>query len=146
MALTAIWDTGATHSVISQRVVDQCGLIPIGLVTSHHAQGKTENVPRFVVNIMLPNGVRFPGLPVILGDLLGGDVLIGMDIISQGDFAVTNLDGITKFSYRYPSSADIDFVREHKVQSARQEVMGKQSSPSAETRQQARKKRSKRRR
>ena len=66
----------------------------------------------YSVNIELPNEVVFPGLLVTLGDFLGGDVLIGMDIIGAGDFAVTNQNGITKFSYRYPSSADIDFVRE----------------------------------
>ena len=42
----------------------------------------------------------------------GADVLIGMDIINEGDFAVTNLNGRTKFSFRVPSQADIDFVRE----------------------------------
>ena len=40
------------------------------------------------------------------------DVLIGMDIITQGDFAVTNRCGRTKFSFRFPSQADIDFVSE----------------------------------
>ena len=44
----------------------------------------------------------------------GGDVLIGMDIISQGDFAVTNHGGITKFSFRMPSVTHIDFVEEFK--------------------------------
>ena len=144
---TAIWDTGATHSVISQNVVDKCGLIAVGLTDVHHAQGKTERVPWFLVNIRLPNRVGIPGLPVILGDFPGGDVLVGMDIIGQGDFAVTSPGGRTKFSYRIPSLADIDFVQEHRGQAARQEVMRKQSRPSAKTRQQAKKKkRSKRRR
>ena len=112
MSVTAIWDTGATHSVISQRVVDECGLIPEGMTDVYHAQGRAEEVPMYSVNIELPNEVMFPGLLVTLGDFLGGDVLIGMDIIGAGDFAVTNNNGATKFSYRYPSSADIDFVRE----------------------------------
>ena len=37
-----------------------------------------------------------------------------MDIIGVGDFAVTNRDGKTKFSFRLPSRADIDFVVEDK--------------------------------
>ncbi len=41
----------------------------------------------------------------------GADVLIGMDIIGAGDFAVTNLNGKTTFSYRYPSMERIDFVK-----------------------------------
>ena len=46
----------------------------------------------------------------------GFDVLIGMDIITKGDFAITNPDGTTKFSFRIPSQADIDFVRESNYQ------------------------------
>ena len=56
--------------------------------------------------------MRFPGLLVIQGVLRDADVLVGMDIINQGDFAVTNPDGRTKFSFRVPSIADIDFVAE----------------------------------
>ena len=40
------------------------------------------------------------------------DVLVGMDIINTGDFAVTNLGGITKFSFRFPSLEHIDFVEQ----------------------------------
>ena len=108
----AIWDTGATHSVITQRVVDACALKPIGTTTVSHAQGVAEDVDIFLVNGGLPNGMRFPGLLVIQGVLRDADVLVGMDIINQGDFAVTNPGGRTKFSFRIPSIADIDFVAE----------------------------------
>jgi len=37
------------------------------------------------------------------------DVLIGMDIISNSDFAVTNRDGKTTFSFAMPSISRIDF-------------------------------------
>jgi hypothetical protein len=43
------------------------------------------------------------------------DVLIGMDIISRGDFALTHKEGKTVFSFRYPSLATIDFfASEHR--------------------------------
>ena len=112
VAFTGIWDTGATRSVITQNVVDACGLQSIGVQKVYHAQGESQNVQQFLVNIGLPNKVGFPGLPVTLGVLVNGDVLIGMDIIGKGDFAVTNLKGKTKFSFRMPSEADIDFVKE----------------------------------
>ena len=35
-----------------------------------------------------------------------------MNIINTGDFAVTNVRGRTKFTFRVPSQADIDFVAE----------------------------------
>jgi len=106
----ALWDTGATHTVITQKVVDACGLKPIGF-TKTHGVGGVHDTEVYLINIVLPNKVIFPGLQVIRGDLMV-DVLIGMDIIGAGDFAVTNAAGKTVFSYRYPSSEHIDFVQQ----------------------------------
>ena len=67
----------------------------------------------YLVNIGLPNQVGFMHLQVTKAKLgANADVLIGMDIISQGDFTVTNKGGNTVFSYRYPSATHIDFVKE----------------------------------
>jgi len=64
-----------------------------------------------MVSIFLPNHVVVPEVTVSECNLLGSDVLIGMDIIGNGDFAVTNLDGKTVFSFRLPSRERIDFVK-----------------------------------
>ena len=134
---TAIWDTGATHSVVSQSVVDACALEPIGVQKVYHAQGETGDVPAFLVNIALPNNVGFSGLRVTLGALRGADVLIGMDIIGAGDFAVTHQGGQTKFSFRFPPQADIDFV----IETRQAKIQRKQTNPSNQTRARNRKKR-----
>ncbi|MBF0518396.1 MAG: SEC-C domain-containing protein [Nitrospirae bacterium] len=42
----------------------------------------------------------------------GFDILIGMDIICQGDFAVTYKEGNTVLSFRTPPLKEIDFVQE----------------------------------
>jgi predicted aspartyl protease len=108
----AIWDTGATGSVITKKVVDDCGLKPIGMAKVHHAQG-VETTPVYLVSIVLPNKVIVPSLRVTEGKLVGNvEVLIGMDIIGLGDFAVSNKDGVTVFSYRTPSIERIDFVQQ----------------------------------
>src|SRR3954471_12495542 len=52
----AIWDTGATGSVITQRVVDAGGLIPIGMALCHGVQGE-HTTEVYLVSIALPNGV-----------------------------------------------------------------------------------------
>lgn len=39
-------------------------------------------------------------------------LLIGMDIIGLGDFAVTNANDKTTFSFRIPSVREIDFIPE----------------------------------
>jgi hypothetical protein len=108
-----IWDTGATNSVISQKVVDECGLIPTGMAIVHSA---TESKPceTFLVSIFLPNKVAFPAVRVTKGLLKDCDVLIGMDLINQGDFAITHNDGKTTLSFRIPSMEQIDFVVQKK--------------------------------
>lgn len=57
-----------------------------------------------------------PSVRVTKGNLGTADILIGMNIINLGDFAVTNKNGATKFTFRVPSQTDIDFVLEAKSQ------------------------------
>ena len=40
----------------------------------------------------------------------GIGVLIGMDIITSGDFSVSNYNGKTVFTFRTPSQERIDYV------------------------------------
>lgn len=109
----AIWDTGASGTVITQKVVDLLQLKPTGL-TNVHGVGGPEITETFMVNVSLPSNVMFHGLRVTKGKLAGDfDILIGMDIIGAGDFAVTNHNGKTVMSYRLPSSSEIDFVKEY---------------------------------
>lgn len=111
---TAIWDTGATNTVITQKVVDHCDLKPIGRTIAKTAQGEMQT-PVYLVNVMLPNKVGFANLRVTRGNTGGdADVLIGMDIVGIGDFAITNKDGKTVFSFRAPSCDTIDFLTESK--------------------------------
>lgn len=107
----ALWDTGAMGSVIDSSIVKELGLKPTGNARVFHANGESI-VNTYSVSIGLPNGVTFPTVRVTEGNLNGIKVLIGMDIISNGDFAVTSNKGKTKFSFQVPSTHDIDFVKE----------------------------------
>lgn len=108
----AIWDTGATNSVITQKVVQDCALMPIAVAKVNTANGEVlSNV--YLVGIWLPNKVRIAQVRVTEGLISGGvEVLIGMDIICMGDFAVTNKDGRTNFTFRTPSLECLDFVKQ----------------------------------
>lgn len=108
----AIWDTGATASVISQGVVDRCGLKPTGMTLVHGVQGPSE-AEVFMVNLRLPQGVAFANVRVTKGNLGGAQALIGMDIITAGDFSITNMGGRTVFSFRVPSITTVDYVKEY---------------------------------
>jgi len=109
-----IWDTGASSTAISKNVVDQCELKPTGIANLQTAGGEQLS-NTYLVNMRLPNKVGVAELRVIEADLgAHTDILIGMDIINAGDFAVTNFGGRTVFSYRFPSLKHIDFVKEGK--------------------------------
>ncbi|OJU35114.1 MAG: hypothetical protein BGN96_05125 [Bacteroidales bacterium 45-6] len=108
-----LWDTGATNTVITQRVVDELGLIPTGVSNSFHANGQTR-VNTYLINIVLPNGVGFQAITVAEGILNGFDVLIGMDIITQGDFSVTHTSKETVFSFQIPPTHLTDYVQEYR--------------------------------
>lgn len=110
--INAIWDTGATSSVISPKMVKECGLIPIGKDKVHTAGGiVTQNV--YLINIGLPNGILIESVRVTEAqEIAGADALVGMDIISLGDFAISNFNGETSFTFRIPSNKVFDFVKE----------------------------------
>ena len=52
--------------------------------------------------IRFPNNVCIKGLCVTESNITACDMLVGMDIISMGDFLVTN-KGCTRFAFRVPS-------------------------------------------
>ena len=109
----AIWDTGATHSAITQEVVDQCGLKPIGKRKIYHAgvSDQPDESDVYLVNVGLPNRVMLEQIEVTRGGFRGADVLIGMDIIKAGDFAITHANGQSKFTFQIPAQADVDFTK-----------------------------------
>lgn len=110
VATKALWDTGATGSVISAQLAKQLGLSPVGVATVHTAAGPKQS-PTYVVNFTLPNGVLMYGIRVTeWPGLAECGAIIGMDVITVGDFAITNVEGETWMSFRTPSSQRIDYV------------------------------------
>ena len=69
-------------------------------------------VNTYLVNLFLPNNVVVAAVPVSEGGMAGADVLIGMDIIAMSDFAITNCNGHSSWTFRIPSIEEIDFVKE----------------------------------
>ena len=115
-SFVAIWDTGAQCSVITAGVAAACGLTPTGVTNVTGVHGGAKLCFTYLVNIRLLNGVEVRGVRVAEGQLQGGihgDVLIGMDIITLGDFAITNKGGNTWFSFRTPSQLSTDYVADH---------------------------------
>lgn len=115
--ITAVWDTGAMTSCISERVASSLGLQPVGKVTVHGVDGPSIQ-QRYIVDLLLPNHVCFSNVTVNSGRFPDFDVLIGMDVITTGDFSISNYNGQTVFTFRCPSQAECDFVKQQKLKDA----------------------------
>lgn len=111
LTIKALWDTGASMSAISSKTASDLNLEPITMIDVRHADGMSRK-NLYKVNITLPNNFLIKDVKVMEADLKGNDfdALIGMDIITLGDFSITNIDQKTKFSFRIPSIKEIDYV------------------------------------
>jgi hypothetical protein len=106
----AVWDTGAMSTCISTDFAKKINLSPVSIekITTPSGAG---TCPVYYVTLVLPNSVQITKIPV-LGIVPGNcDVLIGMDVISLGDLAVTTYNNETCFSFRIPSMQTIDFTK-----------------------------------
>ena len=96
-----VWDTGATTSCLSDRVVEKLNLLKVSKINVKTASGEHQSF-RYYVNIILPNKLKIQrllvtGLPLAEGN----DVLIGMDIISAGSFLFTTDNSLKKFVFQF---------------------------------------------
>lgn len=102
----AAWDTGAERTVIAPHVAEALGLESIGKVPLMGVGGDNE-ADVYKVAIALPDAKIYRDYFVYGIDIDNYEVLIGMDIISQSDFVITNADGRTMLSFRNPSKEHI---------------------------------------
>lgn len=114
------WDTGASGSCISKRVVDTLHPVRLGFRTVLTPNGSSIRGV-YKLDFILPNNVRIPDIMAVETDIgeQGIDALIGMDIISMGDFAVSNCNGQLVFTFRTPSIETTDYVAVVKAENIR---------------------------
>ena len=100
-----LWDTGATHSCLDTNIIKKLNLERIGIggeIPSKTAGGRVDSYS-YYVDINLSNKIPLSyrivsGLSI--SDNLGVDLLIGMDIIRQGDFKIiTDKKGNKVFTF-----------------------------------------------
>ena len=104
------WDTGATYSSISIDLVQTLNLKPIKRDNGVTVGGSyTANVYEIIILLHKVYPVKVEAQAVSNINATGIDLLIGMDVISLGDFAVSNYHKNTYFSFRIPSQNHIIF-------------------------------------
>lgn len=102
----AMWDTGATNTLISTKIVQSLKLKSFGKSSISSANSVIET-NTYLIHIGIPSGSIITNILAIENDNEDYEIVIGMDIITQGDFAFSNKDGHSTFSFRLPSTEEI---------------------------------------
>ena len=108
----ALIDTGANSSCISERLANACRLRPISAMKMISAHGMSI-AQIYEVSVKLPNEILFESVTVVeVSGSKSFDVIIGMDILSKGDFVYSSNEETACFSMRIPSAKElIDFSK-----------------------------------
>ncbi|MDR1095476.1 MAG: retropepsin-like domain-containing protein [Spirochaetaceae bacterium] len=107
--ISALWDTGATMTCIKPSLRDRLKLYPSSLVKPIIMSGIGGRIKAdgTLVSIWLAHNFVITHCPVYIADFPGDEeLLIGMDIISMGDFVVCNTGGKTSCSFAVPPFPD----------------------------------------
>jgi hypothetical protein len=111
-----LWDTGASGTVLCKKIATELKLVPSGRaimkVVGPDGQVNEFETNTYLINLFLPNNAALKALRVSEGSIAGADMLVGMDVIGMGDFAISNCNGFTWWTFRIPSIEGIDFVEE----------------------------------
>lgn len=97
---SALIDTGAMRTCISSRIASYLSLVPTGTMRIEAANGHTDLVNTHIINIDLGDDIRFEMIKVPRLNMTDEDLIIGMDILCQGDYAVSNTEQKTIFMFQ----------------------------------------------
>lgn len=110
-----LWDTGAVNSAITEKAASILNL-PVIRKTNVRGVHGVKEVNVYFVEIVLNNPTITVKCLVTGCDELSDDgkidMLIGMNIISKGDFSISNYEGKTTMSFRVPPLEKKDYVAE----------------------------------
>ena len=103
MAVNALWDTVSTESLISEKIVKM-----IEPILKNKSKYVTRDVviecETYAVSLSLSDEITFRDVLMKKADLSDKnvDIIIGMDIISRGDFEIRNYNNLVEFAFRIP--------------------------------------------
>ena len=112
----ALWDTGASSSAISIVAAEFLRLKKVGRIVANGIY-KSRKVNQYFVQARLSGDIRMMLLVSAFESdfLVGVDCIIGMDVILEGDFAISSGEDKITFTFRTPPGGVIDFTKLHKV-------------------------------
>ena len=99
----AIWDTGATSSMVSAALAKKLTLQPVGTVQIAGVHG-VQNAKCYSIDIVFGNKFTIPAVKVSEASDFGGfDMLIGMDIIGKGKMLIDGTENKLKVCFQFPA-------------------------------------------
>ena len=106
---SALWDTGANITCISTRLAKKLQLKASDEAIISVANNRLFRAGIFYVQLRVGDFtiplIKVLGIPMDESK----DVIVGMDVSSKGDLAITNYNGKTVISFREPSEESIVF-------------------------------------
>ena len=108
----ALWDTGAMVSVISPEIVSKLNLDIVDTIQIAGINGESL-AGVAIISIHFPNGAVIEDVRVAICNMSpGNEMIIGMDVITLMDIAITNGGEQTQFSFVIPPFENrIDFSK-----------------------------------
>ncbi len=112
----ALWDTGATSSLISQDLIDSFDFKKSEPIVTTSHRGKS-CVDTYIVTLELPTGGKINNLRVLSGvyDELDFKIVIGLDIIKHCDFHMDYLGEYPVLTLRHEYDGNDDYCVETKL-------------------------------
>lgn len=102
VSVIAVWDTGSTHTVMAPHVANELAALLHGGVNAH-TMGGYVNHKFCTVSLELGGYIKVSGNILCSPSSLSADnrvgLIIGMDIISLGDFSIKNSSGKTVMTF-----------------------------------------------
>ena len=99
--VSALWDTGSSQSCISRRMAEKMGLkevdTRINIIPNGNIEAKVYRLDVVIADELIFNDLKVVEYPLERHDV---DFLIGMDIISQGEFTIRNSGGKTQLLFK----------------------------------------------
>lgn len=112
--VNVLWDTGSTYTCVSEELIKELSMVSNSdsdFLSTFYGKIMSKT---YDIIVILNNELEIP-IDALKHNKIheeGIDLLIGMDIIYRGDFAISTYNDETCFSFRIPSKGLIDFTKE----------------------------------
>lgn len=95
----AVWDTGSTTTILSHQLIRNLKAEPFrkGGMTGIGGEVETDT---YLVHVAPPTDDVITNIEVMAHDFEDFEAIIGMDVITYGDFQISNKGGKSRFSFK----------------------------------------------